>query len=252
MYPFFFFSGNKVLLVIGGDDNYKNQNEEETEVLSRWAKHKILSQFTEDFLDGSTSFIFSWEKKHRPIHEEALLHFLLPGNEGKKFKPKPRPPKPETTLPEPEVQYGFEQRDEHEEKGRETGESTTIKPQQEEQKQAQEGKGRQEEPAETTAINRLESEDVTMESREEVEIAELTEAGSAPKQDGRHLKIHLFYGEVVETLQQEELQVPAYILEQLRSEWKDVENAVVEIDENGQGGYSVVAKRTRKWWCAII
>ena len=85
---------NKVIVVIGGDDNYKNAAEEEKAVLSRWAKRQISSQFKEEFMDGRISFIFSWNKEHRPIHEEAILHFLDPEKMGKKFEPKLRPSKP--------------------------------------------------------------------------------------------------------------------------------------------------------------
>ena len=83
-------SDNRVIVVIGGDDNYKNAAEEEKAVLSRWAKRQISSQFKEEFIDGRISFIFSWNKEHRPIHEEAMLHFLDPGKRGEKFEPKPQ------------------------------------------------------------------------------------------------------------------------------------------------------------------
>ena len=85
---------NKVIVVIGGDDNYKNAAEEEKAVFSRWAKRQISSQFKEEFMDGRISFIFSWNKEHRPIHEEAMLHFLDPEKMGEKFEPKLRPSKP--------------------------------------------------------------------------------------------------------------------------------------------------------------
>ena len=85
---------NKVIVVIGGDDNYRNAAEEEKAVLSRWAKRQISSQFKEEFMDGRMSFIFSWDKEHRPIHEEAMLHFLDPGKKGGKFEPKLQPSKP--------------------------------------------------------------------------------------------------------------------------------------------------------------
>ena len=87
-------TGNKVIVVIGGDDNYKNAAEEEKAVLSRWAKRQTSSQFKEEFMDGRISFIFSWDKKHRPIHEEAMLHYLDPGKKGEKFEPKLQPSKP--------------------------------------------------------------------------------------------------------------------------------------------------------------
>ena len=95
-----------VIIVIGGDDSYKNEDEEYREFISRWARRKISSQFSEEFLDGRKSFIFSWDKKHREIHEEALLHFFDPSKKGKKFEcqpPKrkiPQPPtSPATSLP---------------------------------------------------------------------------------------------------------------------------------------------------------
>ena len=90
-----------MLIVIGGDDCYRGEDEEEQSVISRWARRKVASQFTEDYLDGRKSFIFSWNKKHREIHEEALLHYLDPNKKGKKFeyqpKPKPKPEEPKVT-----------------------------------------------------------------------------------------------------------------------------------------------------------
>ncbi len=87
----FFFVGGNVIIVIGGDDNYKNEDEEDQVVISRWAKRKISSQFKDEFLDGRKSFIFSWNKKHRTIHEEALQHHLDPNKKGLKFEYKPKP-----------------------------------------------------------------------------------------------------------------------------------------------------------------
>ena len=70
-------SGGDVIIVIGGDNKYKGEDEEEREVISRWAKRKVFSQFSEEYLDGRESFIFSWNKKHREIHEKALSHHLI-------------------------------------------------------------------------------------------------------------------------------------------------------------------------------
>ena len=78
-----------VIIVIGGDDNYKDEDEEEKEFISRWARRKVSLQFSDEFMDGTESFIFSWDKKHRKIHEEALLHFFNPSRKGKKFEPQP-------------------------------------------------------------------------------------------------------------------------------------------------------------------
>ena len=83
-----------VLLVIGGDDQYSNEDEKERTVISRWAQRKVAPQFNEECLDGRRSFIFSWNKQHREIHEEALLHYFDPSKKGKKFEYQPKP-KPE-------------------------------------------------------------------------------------------------------------------------------------------------------------
>ena len=77
--------GEKVLIIIGGDDNYVGREEENEAVMSRWARRKVSSQFEEEYLDGRKSFIFSWHKNHRVIHEKALLHFFEPSKMGEKF-----------------------------------------------------------------------------------------------------------------------------------------------------------------------
>ena len=80
-----------VVVVIGGDDNYKNETEEEQSVISRWAWRRIVRpQFSEEFIDGRKGFVFSWNKKHREIHEEALLHYFDPEKKGQKFEYQPR------------------------------------------------------------------------------------------------------------------------------------------------------------------
>ena len=81
----FFFRGEKVLIVISGDKNYKSKSEEDQFFLSQWAKDNISPQFRTDLVDGSKSFIFSWNQKHRPIHEKALLHYFDPDKSGQKF-----------------------------------------------------------------------------------------------------------------------------------------------------------------------
>ena len=40
-------------------------------------------------MDGRKSFVFSWDKKHRVIHEEALLHYFDPSKKGQKFEYQP-------------------------------------------------------------------------------------------------------------------------------------------------------------------
>ena len=83
--------GENVVVVIGGDDNYKNETEEEQSVISRWAWRRIARpQFSEEFIDGRKGFVFSWDKKHREIHEDALLHFFDPEKKGQKFEYQPR------------------------------------------------------------------------------------------------------------------------------------------------------------------
>ena len=77
--------GGNVIIVIGGDDNYKNEDKEKQSVISVWARRAMSVQFSEEYLDGRKSFIFSWGEKHRPIHEEALKHFFDPGRNGERF-----------------------------------------------------------------------------------------------------------------------------------------------------------------------
>ena len=90
----------RVIVVIGGDDNYRNASEEDGSLLSHWARRKVSSQFKEEFMDGTKGFLFSWDKNHRAIHEEALSHFLDSRKKGQKFfykkKPQARPMQSET------------------------------------------------------------------------------------------------------------------------------------------------------------
>jgi len=81
------FKGGKVVVVIGGDSNYKDEAEERRHVLSRWALRIVNLQLKEEFRDGRKSFVFSWNEKHRDIHKEALLHFFDPGKAGVRFVP---------------------------------------------------------------------------------------------------------------------------------------------------------------------
>ena len=96
-------TGGDVIIVIGGDDNYKGVDEENREVISRWAKRKVSSQFSEEYLDGRKSFIFSWNKQHREIHEQALLHHFDPNKRGQKFEYQPdqRKEVPKAATPPP-------------------------------------------------------------------------------------------------------------------------------------------------------
>ena len=89
-------TGGDVITVIGGDDNYKDDKEENQEVISSWAKRKVSSQFGREYLDGRKSFIFSWNKQHRDVHEQALLHYFDPNKKGLKFEY--RPPTPNQQL----------------------------------------------------------------------------------------------------------------------------------------------------------
>ena len=81
-------------MVITGDSNYKNSAEEQNSVLSRWAYDRVSSQFDEQYLDGRKGFVLSWDKELRPIHEEAMLHFLDPKKKGEKFVSKLVPVEP--------------------------------------------------------------------------------------------------------------------------------------------------------------
>ncbi|XP_022804644.1 uncharacterized protein LOC111341874 isoform X2 [Stylophora pistillata] len=70
----------------GGDVNYRDKDEENRSILSRQARDTVLShQLRPEFIDGRKSFIFSWNKKHRAIHENALKHYFDPSKKGQKF-----------------------------------------------------------------------------------------------------------------------------------------------------------------------
>lgn len=84
--------------MIGGDENYKDQTERQSRVLSRWAFRKVSSQFDTKLMDGRKSFIFSWDEKHRSIHEAAMVHFLDPQKQEVIFVPKKLLPVQTTTL----------------------------------------------------------------------------------------------------------------------------------------------------------
>ena len=88
-----------MLLVIGGDDHYKDEDEKEKHFISDWAKKTAIArQFRANFLDGRKSFIFSWDKKHRPVHEEALMHYFDPSKKGQKFVYKPKTKRQEPNI----------------------------------------------------------------------------------------------------------------------------------------------------------
>ena len=63
-----------------------DEDEKDKEFISRWARRKVSVQSSKGFLDGRKSFIFSWDKKHREIHKEALLHFFDPSKKGQTFE----------------------------------------------------------------------------------------------------------------------------------------------------------------------
>ena len=96
-------TGGDVITVIGGDDNYKDDKEENQEVISSWAKRKVSSQFGGEYLDGRKSFIFSWNKQHRAVHEQALLHYFDLNKKGIKFEYQPPTPNQQLNS-EPQLQ----------------------------------------------------------------------------------------------------------------------------------------------------
>ena len=98
-------TGDNVIIIIGGDDNYRDEDEESKEFISRWAKRKISSQFNDEYMDGRKGFILSWNKEHREIHEEVLRHFLDPSKRGTKFEYKPKL----SSRPETEKKEGCQQ-----------------------------------------------------------------------------------------------------------------------------------------------
>ncbi|XP_022804620.1 uncharacterized protein LOC111341860 isoform X2 [Stylophora pistillata] len=99
-------TGNKVLIVIGSDKEYQDENEEDRVVISRWARRKVETQFKAEYLDGRKSFIFSWNKGHREIHEKALEHYLDPCKKGLKFQYVPKQ-EPAIAILEPSSSTNF-------------------------------------------------------------------------------------------------------------------------------------------------
>ena len=94
-------SGGNVIIVIGGDNKCEGDDEEERGVISLWAKRKVSSRFSEEFLDGRNSFIFSWNGQHREIHEQALLHHFDSRKKGQKFEYQPDQRKEQPTAAKP-------------------------------------------------------------------------------------------------------------------------------------------------------
>ena len=82
----FCFAADNVLVVIGGDKKYANSDEKQNKFISQSAFNTIKTQFQTKFIDGRQSFIFSWDDSHRPIHEEALLHYFDRSRRGQKFE----------------------------------------------------------------------------------------------------------------------------------------------------------------------
>ena len=72
--------------MITGDRNHAEEQGADA-VLSHWARRQVSSQFSEEFLDGRKSFIFSWDKQHRAIHEEAILYYFDPCKKNETFVP---------------------------------------------------------------------------------------------------------------------------------------------------------------------
>ncbi|XP_078602552.1 uncharacterized protein LOC144876770 [Branchiostoma floridae x Branchiostoma japonicum] len=91
----------RIVVVIGGDDRYKD-GEQNKSVLSTWAYHKVAAQFDDTYLDGRRGFVFSWDERHNPVHEEALdgyLRAITTGQPGleQPFKPRVPPPSEKQT-----------------------------------------------------------------------------------------------------------------------------------------------------------
>ncbi|KAL9963904.1 hypothetical protein ACROYT_G027459 [Oculina patagonica] len=203
-----------VLIVIGGDDKYKDDNEKERHFLSSWARKEkgISRQFRAEFVDGRKSFIFSWNKKHRAIHEQALLHYLDPSKKGHKFeyqqKPKPTLESEETNV-DPPAAIDIQQ---------EEPESLTEKP-----------------------VNRedtMDSCDAPSDETEESETQVSREASSSC--ESVMLETQLRYGKI--SFESDDVkkwdgtwQPPEILKESLEERWKSTRlaNLTIFIDENG-------------------
>ncbi|XP_077984279.1 uncharacterized protein LOC144438926 [Glandiceps talaboti] len=69
---------DKVIVIIVDDKHYGDK----TELISRWAQHKIASQFSREYLSGKKGLVFSWNTKPEIHHKEALLKYMEGAFEG--------------------------------------------------------------------------------------------------------------------------------------------------------------------------
>ena len=60
--------------------------EENLEVISSWVKEKVSSQCSREYLDGRKSSTCPWNKQHRAVHEQALLHLFDPNKKWENFE----------------------------------------------------------------------------------------------------------------------------------------------------------------------
>ncbi|XP_006824037.1 uncharacterized protein LOC102804686 [Saccoglossus kowalevskii] len=65
-------TGQKVIVVIGHDNNSTDQKR----LISKWAYRKIASQFDTEYLEGPTSYVFSWQDAPHEYHVMAVLDYL--------------------------------------------------------------------------------------------------------------------------------------------------------------------------------
>ena len=79
----FFFTENKVLVVIAHDDNYDDNSDT---FISRWATRKIASQFQQDLLTGPNGYVFSLGDHPKRYHRKTLSKLM--GDRGLYYEEK--------------------------------------------------------------------------------------------------------------------------------------------------------------------
>ncbi|KAM7448071.1 hypothetical protein ABFA07_003809 [Porites harrisoni] len=121
-------SADNVLVVIGGDKKYANSEEKQNKFISQSAFSAIKTQLQMKFIDGRQSFIFSWDDSHRPIHEEALLHYFDPSRRGQKFEHQQRG-QPTDNVAEAEATANVHVEPTHHKSQRRAGSNATFSPQ---------------------------------------------------------------------------------------------------------------------------
>ncbi|XP_078602562.1 uncharacterized protein LOC144876777 [Branchiostoma floridae x Branchiostoma japonicum] len=241
----------RVLVVIGGDDRYKD-GEQNKSVLSTWAYHKVAAQFDDTYLDGRRGFVFSWDERHNPVHEEALdgyLRAITSGQPGleQPFKPTP----PSSTLLEPEpIRPTSTATNRPKSEKKQTDRTSSLHT----ESQTERISKKDREPRSADGPRRAEPSDVTQVRLHDEETRRIRdklvacEKALERKQHGKIIFVgYLRHGKLVPGLGtfKKDLTLPSefksYTLDDVKSKTISVENAAAIVYDDGNGNNTIVA-----------